>query len=76
MCKYFKKNKEAFAYPEQMEIILDYLYTHGEITGTLSEIEALYKRFSHECYDTNWMCVAERDITLTKFAEWLDALEE
>lgn len=76
MSKYFKKNKEAFTYPEQMEIILEYLYRHGEITGQLAKIEELYKKFSLDCYDMSWMCVTERDVTLEKFAEWLDNLED
>ena len=76
MSKYFKKNKECFEYPEQMELILTYLYEHGEIICTTSEIEYLYERFSKEKYNTPWLAATPKGMMLTEFANWLDELED
>jgi len=76
MSKYYKKRKEVFTYPEQMELILTYLQEHGDITAPLLDIETLYEKFSFNVYGVNWKEVFPKCLVLTEFADWLDELED
>lgn len=67
---YNRKPKFDYEYPEEMELILDYLNEHGEIlTGELV-IEDLYREFSYEVYCASWMKVNEQ--MLVEFEDWLE----
>ena len=76
MSKYYRKNKECFDYPEQMELILTYLQEHGDITAPLLDIETLYEKFSLAVYGVKWKEVYPKSLALTEFADWLDELED
>lgn len=67
---YKRHDKYNFAYPDDMEKILNYLRKHGEILANDSTIESLYYDFSDEKYDAGWMGVNEQ--MLEEFEDWLN----
>lgn len=67
---YKRHNKYNFAYPNDMEKILNYLSKHGEILVDDSTIENLYYDFSDIKYDASWMSVNEQ--MLEEFEDWLN----
>lgn len=67
---YKRYDKYNFAFPDDMEKILNYLYKHGEILVNDSTIESLYFDFSYEKYDAGWMGVNEQ--ILEEFEDWLE----
>lgn len=67
---YKRYDKYNFAYPDDMERILNYLRKHGEIFVNDSTIESLYYDFSYEKYSAGWMSVDEQ--MLEEFETWLN----
>jgi hypothetical protein len=61
--------RPQYAYPEDMEKILNYLNEHGKINVKNSIIEDFYYDFSEECYCAGWMSIS--DYILEEFADWL-----
>lgn len=70
MKAYKRHDKYNFAYPDDMEKILNYLTKHGEILVNDSTIESLYYDFSYEEYAAGWMGVDEQ--MLEEFEDWLN----
>lgn len=67
---YKRYDKYNFAYPDDMEKILNYLREHGEILVNDTSIESLYYDFSDIKYDAGWISVNKQ--TLKEFEEWLN----
>lgn len=67
---YERHDKYKFAYPDDMEKILNYLRKHGEILANDTTIESLYYDFSDEKYYTAWVNVDEQ--VLEEFEGWLN----
>lgn len=67
---YKRHDKYKFAYPDDMEKILNYLRKCGEILVNDSTIESLYYDFSDEQYYANWISVDEQ--ILEEFEDWLN----
>lgn len=69
--KVYKRHEKCkFAYPDDMEKILNYLSKHGEILVNDSTIESLYYDFSYDKYCAGWMSVDEQ--MLEEFEDWLN----
>ena len=67
---YEKHSSKDFAYPDEMERILNYLNEHGTILVKPLTIEKLYYEFSEDRYCAQWMRV--NDSLLEEFSNWLD----
>ena len=65
--------KDNSDYPEEMQIILDYLKAHGDLKVSASTVEHLYREFS-DTYCAGWLTVKNGEF-LAEFAEWLDEYE-
>ena len=70
---YNKYDMHRFAFPKDMELILDYLRKHGEILVNEHAVESLYFDFSYKKYSAGWMSVDDK--LLEEFADWLDKYE-
>ena len=70
---YRRHDKDRFAYPDEMEKILDYLRKHGEIFVPDTTIESLYYDFSYAKYGGGWICVNKQ--ILEEFEAWLNNYE-
>jgi len=57
-----------FDYPDDMELILNYLNERGKLNVSENRVESLYRKFSTNCYCAGWMGVND---VLEEFAEWL-----
>ena len=66
---YERNESNDFVYPEDMNLILDYLNAHGKILVSESTIEDLYFTFSDDRYCASWMGVNEQ--MLEEFEDWL-----
>ena len=78
MRAYTPKKEENFRYPEDMEIILDYLKSHGQLNIKPKTVERYYENFSDEKYCAGWMCIDGewgRGQGLKEFAEYLSEIE-
>lgn len=73
MKAYIRNPVYQYDFPEDMEMILDYLNKHGIVVVGGSIIEILYRKFSDECYCAGWMCVDNH--ILEEFEEWLNNRE-
>ena len=69
MKAYIRNPVYQYDFPEDMEMILDYLNKHGKVVVSGLIIENLYRNFSDECYCAGWMCVDK--YILEEFEEWL-----
>lgn len=58
-----------FIYPEDMELIINFLESRGKLNISYIRLEELYGQFSDECYCAGWMCVDNG--LLEQFANWL-----
>lgn len=67
---YERKIQFDYDYPEDMELILNYLNAHGEILVGELGIERLYYEFSSEKYCAGWMSINEQ--ILAEFEDWLE----
>lgn len=71
--KVFTRKKEYnFTYPEDMEIIMNYLNNIGEVHVEPDVIEDLYYDFCGE-NDVGWL--DPDGYWLERFAEWLEKIE-
>ena len=55
MRAYIPSYEEDFRYPEDMEIILDYLKAHGQLNIKPKMVERYYEDFSEEKYAAGWL---------------------
>ena len=59
-----------FDYPDDMEVIMGYLATHGMLNADAKEVEKLYREYSEDSWCAGWMNVDEN--ILENFADWLE----
>ena len=72
---YIKTREETYSYPEQMEIIMNYLQRNGTLLVSGKTIENLYRDFCEDKYAAGWMIIySEDDPILEEFSELLDRL--
>lgn len=65
---------DQFDYPEDMEKILAYLSSVGDIKVCPKQIEKLYRDFS-DMDGAGWLSINEEEYTLEMFANWLEDQE-
>ena len=65
MAKIYRK----FEYPEDVVKILKYLNSHGAVMCTETTVVNMYRQFSDECYDAQWL--NPDDDILEHFSNWL-----
>lgn len=77
MRAYIPNYEDNFRYPEDMEIILDYLKAYGQLNIKPKMVERCYEDFSEEHYCAGWMSV-EGDYSeciLREFAGYLSEID-
>ena len=71
--KVWTRNKpNGFTHPEDMQKILAYLESHGQLHVSAKTVERLYYDFS-DTWDAGWMSV--NDEILEAFADWLENID-
>ena len=72
--KAYTLKEYEFDYPDDMEKILDYLHSHGELHISPKEVERAYREYSDDVWCAGWISV--NDNTLWEFANWLSERDD
>ena len=67
--KAYTLKEYEFDYPDDMEKILNYLHSHGELHISPKEVERAYREYSDDVWCAGWMNLD--GYTLNEFANWL-----
>ena len=67
--KAYTLKEYEFDYPDDMEKILNYLHSHGELHISPKEVERAYREYSDDVWCAWWMNLDS--YTLNEFANWL-----
>ena len=73
MRAYIPNCENDYRFPEDMERILNYLNTNGQLNIKPQKVEELYEAYSEDVWCAGWIMVT--DESLESFADWLSEVE-